>query len=543
MDKTATHDTIWTVDDALAFLRGESERGTLEWEQLCLRLACRAYGYAFSNVVDVDADHDNDVADYWARVKPEHKHEGDRTPPIGGLAIFGNPGRFGHVAVVVRSDGRGVVVLANDDLADGRVRPLSVSSIEKSLHLEYLGWAEPHFPLATPGNPRGLPAGDTTPSVFLRALFPGNSDSDSIRMLQRRLGQVLGTDLAVTGTYDAPTRQAVQTFQARCCRFVGAGADGLMWDPATQSGGERTAELLFPARTFAVRLGAVADVDHHIVDAPESHTQPDNAGLTLPAGRGVPVPDTDEPSGEHPRVDLAQLVPGRTNRSVRRLQQRLNRVNEAGLTVTGTYDEATVAAVRAWQLVIGDEDAADGVLGPLQFARLFPRRHFARAGAPPPDLDLSDRGEDFIVEFEGFSSELYNDQAGHCTIGVGHLVHLGHCDAHEGGLENGITRARAMAMLRADARATIDTVASNVSVPLTQAQFDALVSFTFNVGDGNFLTSTLLQKLNASDFDAVPAQLVRWNKVTVNGHKVASNGLTRRRGREATLFATGVYTA
>jgi len=541
MNKAQTHDTPWSVDDAIAFLRGEKDRGTTEWKQFCLRLAARAYGYASSNVVDSNSDGDNDVADFWNTAKKEFKHPGDRNPPVGGLAIFGNPGRFGHIATVVRSDGSDVMVLANDDLDGGRLHPQSLTRIEDDLNLQYLGWFEPHFPRATPGNPRGLPIDGERTTVFLRALFVDSTGSDSVRVLQARLNEVLGTELEVTGTYDPATKRAVGRFQSRVARFTGAGADGRMWDPSTQSGGEMTAGLLFPGKRFDVRRGAVADADHRVGGGTDGHEKPDNNGLTKRPGTGTP--DPDEPAKQRPRVHLAQLVPGRKNQSVSRLQVRLNRVIDAGLAVTGRYDDPTAAAVRTWQISIGDVDAADGVLGPKQFSVLFPHRQFTRSGGPPAAQTLSPRGEDFIIEFEGFSSKLYNDQAGHCTIGVGHLVHLGHCRPTEGGLEAGITRAKAVALMREDARSTIDSVASNVKVPLTQEQFDALVSFTFNVGAGNFETSTLLDKLNHGHPEAVPAQLKRWNKVTINGQKVPSKGLTRRRGREAKLFSTGVYAA
>jgi lysozyme len=539
MDKAPTHDTLWSVDDAITFLNGEKDRNTTAWKQLCLRLAARAYGYAFSNVLDANSDGDSDVADFWSAAKKEFKHPDDRRPPVGGLAVFGNPGRFGHIATVVRSDGNGVTVLANNDLDGGRVRPLSLTRIETDLKLKYLGWFEPHFPLGTLGNPQGLPDSGARRRVFHRALFVGNTDSDSVRVMQRRLNELLGTDLETTGDYDAATRKAVGRFQSRVARFSGDGADGRMFEPGTQSGGEVTARLLFPSKRFDLRSGAVADSDHQVEGGTDGHRQPDSGGLT---SRTASV-DPDQPAKERPRVDLAQLVPGRKNQSVRRLQARLNRVIDAGLVVTGRYDDATVAAVRAWQISIGDVDDADGVLGPRQFGVLFPHRQFTRAGAQPSALTLSPRGEDFIVEFEGFSSKLYNDQAGHCSIGVGHLVHLGNCRPVEGGLEKDITRAKAIALMRQDARSMIDSVASNVKVPLTQEQFDALVSFAFNVGVGNFETSTLLKKLNSGHPTAVPAQLKRWNKVTINGHVVASKGLTRRRGREAKLFSTGVYTA
>jgi len=543
MERTPTHDTLWTVDDALSFLRGEAGSGTAEWTGLCLRLSATAYGYSSSNVEDVDHDRDNDVADYWAQANPAFKHPGDRRPPIGGLAIFGNPGRHGHIAAVTRSDARGVVVLANDDVSGGRVRPLSLSTIERTLNLRYLGWAEPHFPRAVPGNPKGLPAGGPTDTVFRQALFFGNKHSESVRLLQKRLGNLLGLDLETTGTYDAATKRAVSAFQRRCCRFTGSGADGLLWDPRTKSGGEVTTGLLFPRGRFVIRTGAVPDSDRRIVIAAQEHVRPEVTTQLVHLSAGQPVADPDEPDPEKPTVDLRQLVPGHKNQSVLRLQMRLNHVIDAGLEETGRYDDATVAAVRRWQVAIGDVQDADGVLGPQQFARLFPLRRFKRAGGPPRELTLSHRGEDFVAEFEGFSSKLYNDQAGHCTIGVGHLVHLGNCRESENGLEKGITRAKALTLLRTDASSKVDAVAANVKVPLTQEQFDALVSFTFNVGEHNFETSTLLAKLNAGDVAAVPGELARWNKITVNGRKVASAGLTRRRGREGKLFATGVYTA
>ena len=543
METSPTHDTLWTTDDAIAFVRSQKTSDTTQWKGMCLSLAANAYGYSASNVEDVDADSDKDVADYWARVKAAFKHEDDRHPPLGGMAIFGGPTRHGHIAVVVKSDGDDVVVLANDDLNGGLVRPLSIGAIEDGLNLTYLGWAEPHFPRGLVGNPQGLPEADHTDTVFARALFLGNRDSDSVRLLQRRLLAVLANDLPETGEYDAATQRAVARFQSRCCRFTGDAADGLMFDPETKSGGEVTTRLLFPAKKYDVKRGAVPDSDRTIAEPAETHAHPEPTPTLVDLRGTVPAIDSDEPEAAPPTVDFTRLAPGKRNKSVLVLQQRLNQLINAGLTETSLYDDATVEAVRAWQVAIGDADFADGVLGPRQFARLFPIRKFKRAGAPTNDTHLlSAEGEEFIVEFEGFSSKLYNDQAGHCTIGVGHLVHLGNCNTNEGGLENGISKTQAIKLMRGDAKSKVDAVDANVKVPLTQAQFDALVSFTFNVGEHNFETSTLLKKLNAGELDAVPTELKRWNKITVNGKKVASKGLTRRREREGKLFETGVYT-
>lgn len=71
-----------------------------------------------------------------------------------------------------------------------------------------------------------------------------------------------------------------------------------------------------------------------------------------------------------------------------------------------------------------------------------------------------------------------------------------------------------------------------VLVPLTQGQFDALVSFTYNLGERNLKSSTLLRMLNAGDYDGASKQFARWNK---NDGKVM-RGLTRRRAAEACLF-------
>ena len=71
-----------------------------------------------------------------------------------------------------------------------------------------------------------------------------------------------------------------------------------------------------------------------------------------------------------------------------------------------------------------------------------------------------------------------------------------------------------------------------VTVPLSQNQFDALVSWVYNFGNGNLTSSTMLKVLNAGDYEEVPAQIKRWNKA---GGKVLE-GLTRRRQAEADMF-------
>ncbi|MBS0124994.1 glycoside hydrolase family protein [Thetidibacter halocola] len=162
---------------------------------------------------------------------------------------------------------------------------------------------------------------------------------------------------------------------------------------------------------------------------------------------------------------------------------------------------------------------------------------------------ISDRGVDFIKAHEGFRGELYNDPVGHCTVGYGHLLHRGNCDgrASEQPYTDGISAAQATELLRSDLHQFERAVNEAVTVRLNQHQFDALVSFTFNVGIGRstapgregtgFLGSTLLRRLNAGEYDAVPSELARWNKAS--GRVLP--GLTRRRAAEGRMFTSGDY--
>lgn len=153
-------------------------------------------------------------------------------------------------------------------------------------------------------------------------------------------------------------------------------------------------------------------------------------------------------------------------------------------------------------------------------------------------MKLSEQGAEFIGRFEGFRPDLYNDPAGHCTIGYGHLVHQGNCNGSEPAeFKKGITRKQAAKLLREDAQSAAAAIKSQVKVPLNQHQFDALVSFVYNVGVGNFGSSTLLKVLNQKQYDEVPAQLNRW--VFASSQRLA--GLVTRRKAEGTLFATGKY--
>jgi GH24 family phage-related lysozyme (muramidase) len=152
-------------------------------------------------------------------------------------------------------------------------------------------------------------------------------------------------------------------------------------------------------------------------------------------------------------------------------------------------------------------------------------------------LSPSEAGLAFIAAHEGFCSTVYRDTAGCETIGYGHCLVAGeHFD-------RGIGEDEARRLLAADASRAADAVRRAVRVALSQAEFDALVSFTFNVGAGAFAGSTLLATLNKGDFAAAADQILRWDKIHVDGVLTVSAGLAQRREDERRLFRDGDYGA
>ena len=140
---------------------------------------------------------------------------------------------------------------------------------------------------------------------------------------------------------------------------------------------------------------------------------------------------------------------------------------------------------------------------------------------------ISDRGLELIAQFEGLRLKAYPDPATGgepWTIGVGHT----------GGVKPGdtCTEAEAMAWLREDCAEAEAAVDRYIDVEINQNQRDALISFIFNLGAGNFKSSTLLNLVNAGNFQAAAQQFLRWNKAA--GKVMA--GLTHRRIAEADLF-------
>jgi lysozyme len=148
-----------------------------------------------------------------------------------------------------------------------------------------------------------------------------------------------------------------------------------------------------------------------------------------------------------------------------------------------------------------------------------------------------DKGLKIIVEFEGEILKVYNDGFGYPTAGVGHLL----TPAEKRSIPIGtkITREQSRAWLAQDLKEAEDAVNSSIKVPITQNQFDAMVSLAFNIGVAGYKRSSVVRNLNNRKFAAAADSILAWNKV--KGKEV--RGLTRRRKAERELFLTPDSTA
>ena len=147
-------------------------------------------------------------------------------------------------------------------------------------------------------------------------------------------------------------------------------------------------------------------------------------------------------------------------------------------------------------------------------------------------LRVSKHGREFITAHEGEILRVYLDPVGLPTMGVGHLL----TDEEKAKYPVGavITRGVSQEFLERDLRRFENAVNTLVKVPLNQNQFDALVSFAFNVGEANFKRSSVLRHLNAGLYAKAADAFLAWNK---SKGKVLP-GLTRRRKEERELFLT-----
>ncbi|MEM7620626.1 MAG: lysozyme [Pseudomonadota bacterium] len=164
---------------------------------------------------------------------------------------------------------------------------------------------------------------------------------------------------------------------------------------------------------------------------------------------------------------------------------------------------------------------------------------------------ITDDGLNLIKTFEGFVPHLYICAGGYPTIGYGHVIlqtdiYDGITGAellgilHKHGVEAAkeaysMSREEAEEILRRDVHRFERTVLRLINVPLEDGQFDALVSFTYNLGGGALQRSTLRKKVNRGHHGLVPREFRKW--VWAGGRKL--RGLMRRREAEAELYMYG----
>jgi len=153
------------------------------------------------------------------------------------------------------------------------------------------------------------------------------------------------------------------------------------------------------------------------------------------------------------------------------------------------------------------------------------------------NMQISEEGLSLIKKFEGCPVDqdgncyAYQDVVGVWTIGFGRTK-----DVKEG---DKMTKDEAVYLLEEEMMEYEGYINDLVEVPLEQNQFDALVSWVYNLGSGNLQSSTMLRVLNEGKYEEVPAQIRRWNKA---GGEVYE-GLVKRRESEAVMFMGGEWYA
>jgi lysozyme len=139
---------------------------------------------------------------------------------------------------------------------------------------------------------------------------------------------------------------------------------------------------------------------------------------------------------------------------------------------------------------------------------------------------ITKEGLDLICRFEGFSATPYLCPAGYLTVGYGHVV------KNPDTFRHGISEQEALTILASDVQTAEHGVLRLISVPLTDGQFDALVSFTFNLGAGALQRSTLRRKINREEHADAPAEFMKW--VWAGGKRL--KGLVKRRVAEILVY-------
>lgn len=217
------------------------------------------------------------------------------------------------------------------------------------------------------------------------------------------------------------------------------------------------------------------------------------------------------------------------NDNVLKLQKALDRLGYS-LSIDGDFGSGTEKAVKQFQR--DNSLSVDGIAGKDTFNKLVQ----LHTEPPQSDEDQGDKSKvkrvlvnpDLMHHYEDCKLKAYLCPAGVWTIGWGSTG----SHVYKGLV---ITQEQADELFIKDTERFVNAVNNKVKTPITQYQFDALVSFVYNIGIGAFGRSTLLKKLNRSDYKGTIKEFLKWDK---GGGKVLE-GLTRRRKSESHYFETG----
>jgi lysozyme len=198
--------------------------------------------------------------------------------------------------------------------------------------------------------------------------------------------------------------------------------------------------------------------------------------------------------------------------------------NPIELVNAAKYHEDVPHKIQAWQWL--QKQIHPEILA--EFAKMY------RSNPPAVNpTQISQNGLDLLIHFEGLRLEAYRCSAGVPTIGIGCTRYWESKDKFRPvRMGDRITREQAFQFKRWELERFQQDVRRAIVVPLTQGQFDALVSFAFNVGSGALENSTLRRLLNQGNYQGAANEFLKWNKA--NGRELL--GLTRRRNAEKALF-------
>ena len=193
---------------------------------------------------------------------------------------------------------------------------------------------------------------------------------------------------------------------------------------------------------------------------------------------------------------------------------------------TITYEPDTVKNIQLQQL---DNSLADNL---KSFEEVKPV-----APIEPTPKPISVAAIDLIKEFEGFEDLAYIDTDGTPVIGYG----LSRIEGQPVQIGDRISSEDANSALNSQLQTIKAELDRAIKVDLSDRQFGAIASLSFNVGVDSIVNSTLVRKINQGDYTGAANEFLRWDKANVRGRLVQLPGLSRRRSAEKQLFLQDTY--